>query len=77
MHGETPAFVYTTVTEGRGETLALGQHLYDDNCQTCHGLDGTGEVLGAADLFDFRFVDDQAPQDFYLITTQGKGSMPA
>ena len=59
------------------ETLALGQHLYENNCEACHGLDGTGEVLGAADLTDLRFVDDQAPRDFYLITTQGKGSMPA
>ncbi|HUV29060.1 MAG TPA: c-type cytochrome [Anaerolineales bacterium] len=59
------------------ETLALGQHLYDGNCQACHGIDGTGEVLGAADFSDLRFVDDQAPRDFYLITTQGKGSMPA
>lgn len=59
------------------ETLALGQHLYEINCQACHGLDGTGEVLGAADLTDLRFVDEQAPRDFYLITTQGKGSMPA
>ena len=59
------------------ETLALGQQLYENNCEACHGLDGTGEVLGAADLTDLRFVDDQAPRDFYLITTQGKGSMPA
>ena len=41
------------------------------------GLASTGEVLGAADLSDLRFVDDQAPCDFYLITTQGKGSMSA
>ncbi len=59
------------------EALALGQHLYEVNCQVCHGRDGSGEVLGAADLSDLRFVDDQAPRDFYLITTQGKGSMPA
>jgi mono/diheme cytochrome c family protein len=59
------------------EKLALGQHLYDDNCVACHGEDGTGEVLGAADFSDLRVVDDQAPRDFYLVTTQGKGSMPA
>jgi mono/diheme cytochrome c family protein len=105
MRGETPAFFYTTVTEGRGEMqafldiltsderwdvvfyvwrfstdaekLALGQHLYDDNCQICHGLDGSGEVLGAADFSDLRVVDSEAPRDFYLVTTQGEGSMPA
>lgn len=60
------------------ERLALGQHIYEDNCVACHGPEGTGEVLvGAADLSDLRVVDDQAPRDFYLITTQGKGSMPA
>jgi mono/diheme cytochrome c family protein len=59
------------------ETLAHGQQIYETDCQVCHGIDGTGEVLGAADLTDLRFVDDQAPRDFYLITTQGKGSMPA
>lgn len=58
-------------------TLAHGQQIYETDCQVCHGPDGTGEVLGAADLTDLRFVDDQAPRDFYLITTQGKGSMPA
>lgn len=59
------------------EALALGKNLYETNCEACHGLDGSGEVLGAADLTDLRVVDDQAPRDFYLITTQGKGSMPA
>lgn len=105
MRGETPAFFYAAVTEGRGEmpsfrdsltsderwdvvfhvwrfstdaeTLALGQHLYDTNCAACHGVDGTGAVLGAADFTDLRFVDDRAPRDFYLTVTQGKGSMPA
>lgn len=105
MRGESPAFFYTTVTEGRGEmqsfrdtltsderwdvvfyvwrfstddeTLAEGQQIYEDNCQVCHGVDGSGEVLGAADFSDLRVVDDQAPRDFYLVVTQGKGSMPA
>jgi len=105
MRGETPAFFYAAVTEGRGEmpsfrdkltsderwdavfyvwrfstdaeSLALGQHLYETNCAACHGADGTGAVLGAADFTDLRFVDDRAPRDFYLTVTQGKGSMPA
>ncbi len=105
MRGESPAFFYSAITEGRGEmpsfkdtltsderwdvvfyvwrfsttaeTLALGQHLYDANCAACHGADGAGQVLGAADFNDLRFVDDRAPRDFYLTVTQGKGSMPA
>ena len=59
------------------ETLALGQHLYDANCTACHGVDGSGQVLGASDLSDLRLTASQAPRDFYLVTTQGKGSMPA
>jgi mono/diheme cytochrome c family protein len=105
VRGESPAFFYTAVTEGRGEmpafqdrltsdqrwdvvfyvwrfststeALALGQSLYDTNCAACHGADGTGAVLGAADFTDVRLVDDRAPRDFYLTVTQGKGSMPA
>jgi len=105
MRGETPAFFYTVVTEGRGEmpsfrdaltsderwdvvfyvwrfstspeVLALGRSIYDSSCSACHGVDGTGQVLGAADFTDLRLVDDRAPRDFYLIVTQGKGSMPA
>lgn len=59
------------------EALALGQHLYEVNCTACHGATGSGEVLGAADLSDLRLTASEAPRDFYLITTQGKGSMPA
>lgn len=105
MRGETPAFFYTVVTEGRGEmpsfrdsltsderwdvvfyvwrfstspeVLALGRNIYDASCSACHGADGTGQVLGSADFTDLRFVDDRAPRDFYLVVTQGKGSMPA
>jgi mono/diheme cytochrome c family protein len=105
MRGESPAYFYAIVTQGRGqmppfrdllssdarwdvvftvwrfstnrETLALGQSVYEGNCVACHGADGVGRVLGAADFTDLRFVDDSAPRDFYLTVTQGSGSMPA
>lgn len=105
MRGETPAFFYGVITEGRtdmpsfrdrltsderwdvvfytwrfstdDEVLALGKSIYDANCAACHGEDGVGTVLGAADFTDLRFIDDRAPRDFYLTVTQGKGSMPA
>jgi len=88
--GEMPAFRDSLTSDERwdvvfyvwrfstnADTLAVGQHLYETNCVACHGAEGTGEVLGAADFTDLRFVDDRAPRDFYLIVTQGKGSMPA
>ena len=59
------------------DNLALGKNIYEANCAACHGEDGTGKVLGAADFTDLRLVDDRAPRDFYLTVTQGKGSMPA
>jgi mono/diheme cytochrome c family protein len=59
------------------DTLALGKSIYEANCAACHGEDGVGKVLGAADFTDLRVVDDLAPRDFYLTVTQGKGSMPA
>lgn len=59
------------------ETLSLGKRIYEINCAACHGEDGVGTVLGAADFTDLRLVDDRAPRDFYLLVTQGKGSMPA
>lgn len=59
------------------EALALGQQVYETSCAACHGADGTGEVLGAADFTDLRLVDDRAPRDFYQAVTQGVGSMPA
>src|SRR3990170_5333562 len=105
IRGESPAFFYTAVTEGRGEmpafkdslssderwdvvfyvwrfstnadTLANGRQLYETNCTACHGESGSGEVLGAADFTDLRVVANQAPRDFYLVVTQGEGSMPA
>src|SRR4030065_666065 len=88
--GEMPSFLDVLTSDERwdvvfymwrfstsAETLAFGKDLYVANCAACHGDDGVGKVLGAADFTDLRFVDDRAPRDFYLTVTQGKGSMPA
>lgn len=88
--GEMPSFLEVLTSDERwdvvffmwrfstsGDTIALGKGIYAANCAACHGDDGVGKVLGAADFTDLRFVDDRAPRDFYLTVTQGKGSMPA
>lgn len=59
------------------ESLASGEQIYAQDCAVCHGEGGTGEVLGAADFTDLRFVAESSPRDFYLTITQGEGSMPA
>lgn len=59
------------------QTLQTGQSIYDTYCAACHGENGVGTVLGAADFTDLRFIAERAPRDFYLTITQGKGSMPA
>jgi mono/diheme cytochrome c family protein len=59
------------------ESLALGSSIFQANCVACHGEDGTGKVLGAADFSDLRLMASRAPRDFYLTLTQGRGSMPA
>jgi mono/diheme cytochrome c family protein len=88
--GQMPSFRTTLTSDQRwdvvfyvwrfstsAETLALGKNLFETNCTACHGADGVGKVLGAADFTDLRVVDSRAPRDFYLTVTQGKGSMPA
>lgn len=57
--------------------LALGREIYQSDCTTCHGEDGSGELLGSADFTDLRQMDGLAPRDLYLTVTQGRGSMPA
>jgi mono/diheme cytochrome c family protein len=59
------------------ETLARGQDIYSSSCIACHGEDGQSMILGAANLSDPRFTSHQSPSDYYVIVTQGKGSMPA
>lgn len=58
-------------------SLELGQEIFDADCATCHGDDGSGELLGSADFTELRQMDNLAPRDLYLTVTQGRGSMPA
>lgn len=59
------------------EHLSDGQIIYTDNCSACHGEDGRSMILGAANFPDQRFMTSRSPSDLYIVTTQGKGSMPA
>jgi mono/diheme cytochrome c family protein len=59
------------------DTLQLGKGIYEEDCASCHGEDGSGELLGSADFTDLRQMDGLAPRDLYLTVTQGRGSMPA
>jgi mono/diheme cytochrome c family protein len=58
------------------QTLEQGEQIYAENCATCHGEAGSGELLGSADFTDLREIADLAPRDLYLTVTQGRGSMP-
>jgi mono/diheme cytochrome c family protein len=58
------------------ELIQTGQGLYDRDCASCHGEDGSGALLGSADFTDLRQMDQLAPRDLYLTLTQGRGSMP-
>ena len=59
------------------EVLRAGEGIYQESCAACHGVDGSGELLGSADFTDLRQMDELAPRDLYLTVTQGRGSMPA
>ena len=49
-------------------TVAAGQALYSEHCQSCHGVNGVGGVNGSPELID----TGAAAADFYLTT----GRMP-
>ncbi len=88
--GEMPAFKATLSADDRwnvvfyvwrfsttDQGLTQGKQIYAANCAACHGANGTGAVLGAADFTNMTLMANSAPRDFYQIVTQGKGSMPS
>lgn len=88
--GEMPGYNDTLTSDDRwdvvfyvwrhsttADTLQLGEDVYRERCATCHGEDGSGELLGSANFTDLRQMDELAPRDLYLTVTQGRGSMPA
>jgi mono/diheme cytochrome c family protein len=71
------AVFYIWRLSSSAQTLSEGKLAYERNCASCHGEDGSGELLGSADFTDLRQMDELAPRDLYLTVTQGRGSMPA
>lgn len=59
---------------------AAGAKLFSDNCETCHGKDGTGDtssgkLLGAANLTSAK-IQDQSNARLAHVISEGKGQMP-
>ncbi len=88
--GEMPGYTTTLSSDERWDvvfyvwrlsttedTLETGQTIYTQNCASCHGETGGGELLGASDLTNLRLMADFTSQSLFLTVTQGRGSMPA
>ncbi|MCC7250280.1 c-type cytochrome [Hyphomicrobium sp.] len=61
---------------GNAEAITAGQTLFDDNCQACHGADGTGGM--GPSLVDEVFVNTRANTDvgvFEIIHSGASGAM--
>jgi len=62
------------------QQIQTGQSIYQQDCQTCHGLAGTGDASKAKTnlLGDPAYQAQYSLQDFYQTVSQGVGSdMPA
>ena len=61
---------------GKADAIATGKTLFEDNCQACHGVDGTGGM--GPSLVDEVYVNDRANTDvgiFEIIHSGASGAM--
>lgn len=61
---------------GQADAVSAGQALFDDNCQACHGADGTGGM--GPSLVDEVYVNTRANTDvgmFEIIHSGASGAM--
>lgn len=61
---------------GQADAISAGQTLFDDNCQACHGADGTGGM--GPSLVDEVYVNTRANTDvgmFEIIHSGASGAM--
>ncbi len=59
------------------EMLARGKQIFQQNCVTCHGPDGKGVVPGTPDFTNIEWMATKAPQEFFQVVTEGRGTMPS
>jgi mono/diheme cytochrome c family protein len=57
--------------------IAKGKTIFDANCVSCHGPDGSGVIPQAAKLNNVEFIASRPLSEFYQSITGGKGIMPA
>src|SRR5690606_24492122 len=61
---------------GQADAVSAGQAVFDDNCQACHGADGTGGM--GPSLVDEVYVNTRANTDvgmFEIIHSGASGAM--
>jgi len=59
------------------EDIAAGETIYETNCASCHGTDGSGAIPRAPDFSDAAAMATQSPQTLFDVVSQGQGEMPA
>jgi mono/diheme cytochrome c family protein len=59
------------------EGLVLGQSIYIENCQTCHGTNGEGTASAPGWKADTSLLAMKSLDDLAGIISNGQGQMPA
>ena len=58
-------------------TIAEGDTVYQANCVTCHGPDGSGAIAQAPNFTNVEFISTYPASQFFKSVSGGKGIMPA
>jgi mono/diheme cytochrome c family protein len=57
--------------------LAAGDKVFQANCVSCHGADGSGAIPQAPKFTNVEFISSYPAAQFFKSVTGGKGIMPA